>query len=253
MPEKSPLDVIRNLPLLDLPLNVTESDTTAADVTALPSGIIAGGTMLAFSEDLLASGRSAVAHSVLLAQEGAKSDPAAITPELWVDRHDMLLRSLGWLSTSGSSQYTRYEKANLDVHQAIIPLLTATFGPAAAVGTLIITGLTQLQKIDEDRPWIALFDRESRRFEHQEYRFAAAEAQGEGVVVRLAALRFVATAKRMQVLFFKTKDVDVELSFGSRTLVANSAVLESLRVALEKRLAERSKHLIDTIDLPAFG
>lgn len=206
--------------------------------------------MLSFSDDLPPSARGAVAFSLLLAQEAAKADPVAADPDLWVERHDMVLRSLGWVSTGGATQFTHYEKSNLSVHQSILPLLTAALGPAAAAGALIVTGLAQLQKIDKDKPWITLFDRETRRFDHSEYRFVTAESHAGGVLLRMAAFRFTASSNRIQVLFFKTKDVDVDFTVATRTLSADAGLLESLRAPLEAKLVDRAKNLIESIDLP---
>lgn len=225
---------------------------TATDPDALPDGVIVGTNMLSFSGDLPAPVRGAVAFSLLLAQEAAKADPVSDSPDRWVARHDSVLQTLGWVSTGGLSQLTHYDKADLAVHQSILPLLTLALGPAAAASALIITGLTQLQKIDEDKPWITLFDRESRRFEHNEYRFVTAEPAAGGVLLRIAAFRFTASAKRIQVLFFKTKDVDFELTVATRTLSADAGLLDSLRAPLEAKLADRAKILIESIELPAI-
>jgi len=217
------------------------------------SGFIAGGNMVAFPDDIPSASRSAVTLSLLLAQEAAKGDPVAISPDLWVERHDMVLRSLGWVSTGGATQYTEYKKVNLSVHQAILPLLAAALGPAATAGALIITGLTQLQEIDKDKPWITLFDKESRRFDHSEYRFVTAEKQDSSILLRVVAFRFAAKAQRFQVLFFKTKDVEIEFTVATRTLAANTDMLEKLRIPLEAKLEDRANQLINAIDLPAFA
>lgn len=41
----------------------------------------------------------------------------------------------------------------------------AAFGGAIWAGALILTALNHMRNIDEDAPWITLFDRRSRRFE----------------------------------------------------------------------------------------
>ena len=185
MNPESQTELVRSLPLGPAP-EVTRAVHVKrrglATEPANPDGLIVGGNMLAFAENMPPSARQAVSLNLLFAQEAAKGDPIAASPDLWVTRHDMVFQNpLGWFVTGGASQFTRYDNGGLEVHQAILPLLTAALGPAAGAAALIVTGVTQLQKTDEDQPWITLFDREARRFEHSEYRFAVAEAVGETV------------------------------------------------------------------------
>lgn len=230
-----------------------EARSPGIDLTAPPGGLIVGTNLVAFSDQVTTFAKGAVALNLLFAQEAAKADRVVSNPDLWVARHDMIFQNpLGWHVIDGSSQFTRHRATNMTVHQAIIPLLTAAFGPAAAVSSLILTGLTQLQQINNDKPWITLFDRESRRFEHQEYRFATADAANGTVTLRIAAFRFSAAAERIQVLFFKNQGVEVEFAFASRTLGIDADQLESFRAPLEERLTDRAESLIESIDLPAF-
>ncbi len=245
--------LINTLDIGPEPAATRSTDSTPPRAIPVSDGLIVGSNMLAFSGDIPPETRSAVSHTLLYAQEAAKADPAALNPDLWVERHDMLLRALGWVSAGGATHFTSYEKSGVSVHKAVLPLLTAALGPAATAGALILTGLTQLQKIDEDKPWITLFDRESRRFEHSEYRFVTVEQQGGSILLRLAALRFTAVAERFQFIFFKKKDTEIEFTIATRTLAADPAILASSESLLREKLRARAAALINSIDLPAFS
>jgi hypothetical protein len=239
---------------LDLGPEPAAARGPATPLRAIPvsDGLIVGGNMLAFSENVAPPARDVVSLCLLYAQEAANADAAVYNPDLWVDRHDMILKGLGWTATGGATQFTRFEKSGVSVHKAVLPLLTAALGPAATAGALILTGLTQLQTIDKDQPWITLFDKESRRFEHSEYRFLTAEHQGDAILLRLAALRFTAVAERVQVLFFKKKDTEIEFTIATRTLAADPLFLDEIEPLLRDRLLSRASDLIKSIDLPAF-
>lgn len=246
------LSFIESLAIAPTPISTAELQETKVDLNSLPKGIIAGGNLIAFGETTAHGLREDVALNLLFAQEAAKADPISMTPDLWIKRHDMVLKALGWASSGGESETIRFSNLNTSLHEAILPLLVAALGPGAAVGALIITGLRQLQQIEKDEPWITLYEKESKRFEHNEYRFATVDSVDGMVYLRMVALRLKATDDKLQVLFFRKTNLTIDIQITAQTFSASTAFLEKTRPKLEARLLERINGLIAGIPLPAF-
>lgn len=241
---------IERMPLPQISLETAlEPETPGIDIDDLPDGIVNGSSMLAFDPSIGPELRSSVALSLLAAQKVASADSVAITPDLWVQRHDMVLRGLNWFSVAGGDVVSNTKTTGASVHEAILPFLAAAFGPAAAAGAMIITALEQMSKMDEGTPWIRLFNRESRRFDVSEYRFATVEDVGNAVVLRLAAARFLAVKETIQVLFFKFRDVDVDFTVANSTLSANANLLEAMNGDLKAKLQAHTRGFIDALVL----
>ncbi|SDF48332.1 hypothetical protein [Limimaricola pyoseonensis] len=227
----------------------TAESAPKVEINDLPDGIVSGSTMIGFEPDLSSELRKSISLCLTAAQKVAQADPVVVSPRLWVDRHDMILRGLNWVSTGGGTVFTDHAVSNVAVHKAIIPFLSAAFAPAASASSLIVTAIKQMKKMDEEAPWITLYERESRRFDVSEYRFATAATTNDTVVLRIAAARFVAQQERIQVLFFKKNDVDVQFQLASRTMTANPGLLEDMNAPLERKLKGHTEDFIDGIQI----
>jgi hypothetical protein len=177
---------------------------TAVNIDTLPNGVVTGGNLLQFPDAATPDLRASVALSLLAAQRVAANDPVVQTPDQWVQRHNTVLENLNWISVGGGVVTSNFNSINVAVNKAIIPFLTAAFGPAVAAGSLIITALNQLQEMDSSSPWITLFDRQSQRFNITEYQFSVVEVVGDHVQLKIAAARFDASYGTTQVLFSKS-------------------------------------------------
>src|SRR5687768_7402065 len=62
----------------------------------LPDGVVVGTNIIGFEGSVAAPVREGVSLSLLAAQKLADSDEVVNDPDLWVDRHDMVLKGLGW-------------------------------------------------------------------------------------------------------------------------------------------------------------
>lgn len=223
----------------------TTETAPTVDIDNLPDGIVSGSTMIGFEPDLSSELRKSISLCLTTAQKVAAADPVAVSPGLWVDRHDMALRRLNWVSTGGGTIFTERAVSNIAVHKAIIPFLTAAFGPAASASSLIVTAIKQMQQMNAKAPWITVYERESRRFDISEYRFATVASANDTVVLRIAAARFIAQQERIQVLFFKKNDVDVQFRLASRILTADPDLLEDMNPSLDQKLKGHTEGFID--------
>lgn len=223
--------------------------TGAPDPGALPDAVVSGSTLIGFDATVGPALRQSVALSLLAAQRVADADPVVASPDAWVARHDMVLRGLNWVSAGGGTVFSDVVETRVAVHEAITPFLVAAFGPAASAGALILTALAQLREVEENAPWIALLDRESRRFDVCEYRFATATAEGNLVALRIAAARFLAVRDRVQLLVFRFGGTGLTLRTASATLAASAGLLEAMNGALERRLRAATADFIRALPL----
>lgn len=214
------------------------------DVDTLPTGIVTGSNLIAFDPATPNVIRSSVALSLLAAQRVATKDGGITTPKQWLDKHNEVLTNLNWVGDGGAVVESTLKGNNVAVHQAILPLLTAAFGPAIAAGAIILTALKQLQEMDKGSSWITLFDRQSRHFDVTEYQFSAVDIQDGQAVLRIASARFNAAFGHTQVLFFRLKQENVQFESASGTFRTDTALLQGINGDLKAKLLGFSKAFI---------
>ncbi len=217
------------------------------DVNALPNGLVTGSNLIQFPTAAARELKSSVALSLLLAQRVASTDTAIVTPQQWIDRHNMVLTNLNWMSGGGGTVKSQFKNINVAVHQAIIPFLTAAFGAAVAAGSLIITALKQLADMDKNSPWITLFDRQSRRFNVSEYMFTVVDVQDDIVRLNMASARLDATFGTTQVLFFKVMNQAASFESASAKFSAQSSLVTEMNADLQNKLAALTRSFIASL------
>jgi len=247
------LEYIARLPIEpEVRLRGAETDEDLAgriDLEDVPDGVVTGGNLVEFDGDVDPVLRSSVVMSLLAAQRVADKDPVITTPDQWLDRHNTVLGNLNWLIEGGGSAEKKFDNDDVAVHEAIVPFLTAALGGAVAGASLIITALNQLNQMDQDKPWITLFSKESRRFDVSEFLFTRAVVSESAVRLNLAAIRFSAEYGHTQVLFFKIKKQRAEFEMTTARMVAESELLKMTHDTLKVKLAQLTGSFIKNLDL----
>ena len=240
--------------IADLPVGVPpsslaeeESAVNTIDINNLPAGIVTGSNLIQFPAEASPELKSSVALSLLAAQRVATNDPVIRTPSQWLDRHNVVLQNLNWRTEGGGLTKSNFDSVDVAVHKAIIPFLTAAFGGAAGAGLLILTALKQLQDMDKDSPWIALFDRESRHFDVTEYQFSVVEVVGDTVHLRVAAARLDASFGKTQVLFFKLKKQNAAFEQANQSYSTEAAILAEMNTDLKTKMLSLTKLFIRSL------
>jgi hypothetical protein len=213
------------------------ADVQAVDIDKLPNGLVTGSNLIQFRSTASPELKSSVALSLLLAQRVASNDVVVQSPDQWLQRHNTVLENLNWLNTGGGFVNSQFRSINVAVHEAIIPFLAAAFAPAAAAGALILTAIKQLKEMDQNAPWITLFDQQSRRFNVTEYQFSVVEVNNNSVQIKLAAARFDATYGKTQVLFFKITQEHASFQSATGTYSTQADLLVQLNGDLKEKLA----------------
>jgi len=233
----------------EIDLATEDEIVSAVDVNSLPDGIVTGSSLIEFNDGMKAKLKSSVALSLLAAQRVATNDSSVDNPDQWLEKHNQTLQKLSWLVEQDAQLNSEFDSLNVAVHEAIIPFLTAALGPAAVAGSLIIKALEQLKTMDKNSSWITLFDKESQRFEVNEFHFAVVEEVGNQTRLRMAAARFDASYGKTQVLFFKIKKSDASFDARNMSFLANSELLEEMNVQLRVKLRDHARKFIQEMDI----
>lgn len=239
----------------ELPVPPRRAMGLAGDRTSiddLPRGVVAGSNLIGFDDGVDSGIRASAAQALLFAQLVAdkKAERNQVRDvSAWYAEYRNVLRNLGWAETHFGELEQELKANEGSVHKAIIPVLTAAFGPAVAAGSLIITALQQLEKMDEDSAWITLFQRQSRRFEVSDFQFSVVDIDDDQVVVHLAGAIFSSEFGQTQVLFFKFKGQNAKVRLAKGVFSASTESVASIRDELQKKLKKFIPSFIREADI----
>lgn len=209
----------------------------AVDLDRLPAGVVSGNTLIDYSAASATEIRSAVSLAMLFAGRTAR---AAMRPgddeDDWFAAYTTHLSKLGFSVSQSSVQTSRFKKKGLFVHKAIIPFLTLALG--GGVGPVILAALDNLRSMEEDKPWITLFDRESRQFTGRELHFAAVSSDALNTSIRHVVARLAFASDETNVLFFKITEANAEFESATTTMTANNSLLAVLEAPLRARMQD---------------
>lgn len=239
---------------LDLPDTgpLLESTPEPIAFTASQEAVAVGAQLAEFSAAVPVEQRAVVSDCLLLAQLAANK-AASMNGDLqaWYDQYLLVLQKLGWLQTSMEFKATEVEDLNAGVHRAILPVLTAMLGPAVAAASMVITVLKGLQDMDQDNPWITVFDRASSHASGAKFQlgFVDADEGGGTVSVQLVAMAIDASRRITQVLFFRFSSDRAKLSVANGQLSVGADRLQALRQVVADRVAPFIAENVEKIDI----
>jgi hypothetical protein len=162
----------------------------------------------------------------------------------WYQVYGRVLKDLGWLQNGLEFKEAKVENDDADVHQALVPVLTALLGPAVAAASLVVTVLEGLQQMNADSPWITLFERSSSHASGAKFQLGFVDAQDGMVTVQLVAVALNAERRVTQVLFFKFAKDRARLSTAQTRLGATAGRLGEIAPLVATKVAA---HLADNI------
>jgi hypothetical protein len=237
------------LPAAPPPSPQTETTEAVAEFnfdSARDQSVVVGSDIISFVRGVTEQRRQDIVNSALLAQlVASKRVPDPTHVFTWYGVYFDTLTNIGW--TIQDRQFVDHieESKSLEAHKAIIELATSLLGPQAAALQLVKTTLTALQSMDQDSPWIMLFNRESRFAKSARFQITLAEEKSEGqFLVTLMAFGLVAAKTLTQVLFFKFRSNEVRLKHSSGKITINTTVLDAIREPISKKLAAFSADFV---------
>lgn len=203
----------------------------------LPTGVVAGNTLIDYSGTASPELRTAVSLAMVFAGRVARKHvPADASEDERLAAYQTSLGQLGFSVGGAAMQRSRFSKKGVLVHKAIIPFLTIALG-GAGVGPVILAALTHLQEMDKDRPWITLFDRESRWHDSRELHFAAVSSDASTTTIRHVIARLAYRLTTTSVLFVKVDDIDAEFESATTQMISNNHLLTAVAPTLRDRMA----------------
>lgn len=222
------------------------------DFSAPKLAVTIGSQIASFSEGIGAPQREAISNAFLFAQQVAdqkiEDDPSA-TSSLWYATYVDVLSRIGWTREEDSHSLRKISGASARVHDAIIPVVTAALGPTAAASAVVVQVLEGLSSIDEDRPWIVLFNRSSQRAHAAQFQVSHVDMDGATPRIRLVAFELDAERDLSQVLFFRFSNDRAKLRHFETKASVDEPTFSEVAPILRERLAERARDFILSIDL----
>lgn len=205
------------------------------DLNKLPKGVVSGNTLIDYS-----AAPQEVRSGLSLAMAFAsRATTAAMGPgadeDDWFAAYKSNLMRLGFTVSQSAFTTSRFKKRGVAVHKAIIPFLTIALG-GAAVGPVILALLENLKDADKEKPWITLFDQESRKYETRELHFGAVASDTVESRMRHVAARLSLVDTETNVLFFKITDTSAEFESATTTISVNNGLLAVIEQPLRDRL-----------------
>lgn len=240
---------------LEIPeAQVTSVETVEADAPTSAAGqvqaLVAGADIVTFAKGVPADQRQDIVNSTLLAQLAANKAGTGDV-QIWYAKYFDVLTNIGWVIADRSFANYVDESENFQAHEAIKRIAATLLGSSPAALSLITGTLDALKAASDNSPWITLLNRESQSTSSKRFQMTLVEPNPQGNDPTIAMMMFTleADAKLTQVLFFKFANNSVRFRHASGKVTINNAVLQSVRTAIEQRLAAYAAHFVKAIEL----
>jgi hypothetical protein len=220
---------------------------TPPSFTTERQAVAIAGQLAEFSPAIDPGLRGDLSNCLLLAQLAA--DKAAGSPaqdvKSWYRTYSGVLKNTGWLVGEGDFQEQAVSADGVFVHKEIIPVLTAFLGPAASAVSIVVTMLNSLSAMQQNQPWITLFQSENQTLNGAKLQISLVDRQANGdAAVNLLSVGIEAAQRITQVLFFKVSRQSTRLSKATGTMTMSPATLARIRAAVQAKV---DRHVFDNI------
>jgi hypothetical protein len=237
----SALEFVRSAPL-PAPRSTRAAAPKAAPFNfdqAKDQALVVGSDIISFAKGVTEERRADIANSALLAQLVANKrvpDPTELFA--WYDAYFDTLTNIGWATQERQLVEYSDRAASFEAHKAILKVAASLLGGVATTAyQLVETTLNALQSMNQDNPFIQLFERTSQKANTARFQVSlASENPQDGFLVTLLAFALTAQDTLTQVLFFKFHREDINIKHASGKVSVNAAILASIRDALQAKL-----------------
>jgi hypothetical protein len=213
--------------------------------------VTVGSQIAEYSKRVSEARRAQITNSFLLAQLAANKRIAegGATKD-WYDAYVSVLANTGWITETGTVSDRDVSGSSSEVHEEIIPIITAALGPAVAAAALVTKILQGLADMEKDNPWITLFSKESQRATANQFQISYADVpEGKEPQISVTCFELDASHSVTQVLFFKFSNSKAKLRhFGSK-LSMNTAVFDRVQDIVADRVAEYAANYVAAIPI----
>lgn len=226
--------------LIDFNAQKTQTMVVASDVVSFVKGVST-------------ERRQDIVNSSLLAQlVASKQVPDRTNVTQWYKAYFEVLQNIGWVIQDHSFSSYSEEANGLEAHEAILKIAGAFLGGTPAALAIVMTTLEALKSMDASKPWMTIFDRETKHANTGHFQIALAE-QGDNdqSMVSLMAFSLKAESTVTQILFFKIRKDEVQLEKCAGKVTINDEVLSSVREQVKQKLSAHTSAYI--AKLPDLG
>jgi hypothetical protein len=221
--------------------------------TGKDQAAVVGSDIIAFVTGVTAERREAIINSSLLAQLVANHQVQDRTRVYeWYDAYFRVLANIGWAIQQVSWAEYKEQQGGFQAHEAILKVATTLLGPATTALALVTTTIDALKSMDQNDPWVTLFNRESQEAKTAHFQVALAEQAPDGqFLVTTMAFGLEAKSTVTQVLFFKVRKGQATLKHHRGQVTINTAVLDQVRDDLSTKLKNHAEAYVRA--LPDFA
>lgn len=218
---------------------------------AKAQALVVGSDVVSFSIGVEADFRQAIADSALYAQLVAvKKVGADADPMTFLNAYFAEMLGLGWMVQQRDTSEFKYKGTGFDVHEAVIGVITAFLAPIAGAAAAVVEVLKGLHQMATDKPFITLFDKQSRHGKIGRFQFTYVHHDPEhGLSAEIMAFALDAKEVVTQVLFFRLKKGSTTLRRSLATLSVDTAALAAIRPNLAAKVLAYRTALIAAADL----
>jgi hypothetical protein len=220
-----------------------------------PQTLVAGSALIVAAENVPAQTREDLINCTLFAQLAASSDvPDSKKIISWYDAYFKRLRILGWAQSDYQFQDYRFSGQHAEAHKAIEKVLMALLGPQAAALAVIQAALKGLQEMNENSPWLTLFDQQSRVEKSARFQVATAQVGPGGLLqTALVAFHLKAKTKLTQVLFFRFSSSSTRLQYASGIATIQESALADTRELIAQQLSQYRRQMVADVKFPPLA
>ena len=183
--------------------------------------------------------RPAISHGLLLGQLAAdKATAGGTDPWAWFTTYNTTMGRIGWIPTGGEINQQTISDKHAELHKAIIPVVMAALGPAAAAGSILLSALNGLQEMNKDMPWLTLFQRKSQSVRGAKFGMSYVDAgAGGGALLRTVFFAIEANQIVTQVLFVRISTSGAAVNSAMSQLLLSAQIIADTQDALAKKVA----------------
>jgi hypothetical protein len=214
--------------------------------------LVVGSGLIVAAENVPVQTREDLINCTLFAQLAATAavgDQTKISE--WYNAYFKTLTAIGWAQSEAQFEEYEFKSQNAEAHKAIIKVLQVLLGPGAAALVIVKTAIEALQSMNENSPWITLFDRTSKIGKSARFQVATAEVGTDGLLqTALVGFDLKATSTLTQVLFFKFSKSATTLKYAAGKATIYEAALVDQRAAIATRLAAYRAAYVGQVALP---
>jgi hypothetical protein len=228
-----------------------ETAAIAASFKGGRQALVVDSQLAEFNTTVPSAVRPAISYGLLLGQLATDKALAGVTdPMKWFTTYNDVMGKIGWLSTGAEFSEQKISGVNVELHKAIIPVLAAVLGPAAAASSIIIAALKGLESMNQKSPWITLFQERSATVKGAKFATSFVDAgEGGGALLKTVFFGFEANQAFTQILFLKISNSGAAVRGARSEMQLGAQVIKDTGDALAKKVAPFIVENIKNIDI----